>query len=239
MTGRDRMVLIVLATAGVLAAFWLGVVSPARKQAADLDAQIATATQQRDAAVQAQSTARAAQRSYSADLAAVARLGKAVPGTDDTASLVYQLQAAAGHAHVEFDSVQPGGGTAGAPAASTTTAQPAAGGLTPLPLSLSFTGSYFGLERFLRRVHSFTSVDGSTIRVRGRLLSVSQLSLALGSGGKLTASVSASAYEAADSRPAAATASAPGTGGAAAPGSNTASAPVAPTTSAAVTGVGR
>jgi Tfp pilus assembly protein PilO len=105
MTSRDRIVLMVMLAAGLLAGSWFLVLSPTRHQAASLGTQI-TAEQKRldDAHAQAAQAAQAKAR-YDADYSAVAKLGEAVPVDDGVASLVYQLDSAAGAAKVDFRSV--------------------------------------------------------------------------------------------------------------------------------------
>jgi type II secretory pathway component PulM len=105
-TARDRIVVLVLVGAGLLAGFWFGVLSPKRKDAKALNTKIAA---QRETLQQAQSAlaqATAAKRRYAADYAAVAKLGEAVPVDANVPSLVYQLDAAAGKAKVDFRSLK-------------------------------------------------------------------------------------------------------------------------------------
>jgi hypothetical protein len=120
-TARDRLILMVLAVAGVLAAFWFLALTPKREETKSLSQQIATERQRLDAALVGAASARRAKQRYHSDYATVARLGKAVPTDDGVPSLVYQLQAAAAGSKVDFRSVKVGGG--GAAPASATTAQ--------------------------------------------------------------------------------------------------------------------
>jgi hypothetical protein len=260
MTARDRTVLVVLGIAAVLAGFWFAALGPRRSEARRLDQEVQQATRDRDAAFQAAASARAAQRSYARDYATVARLGEAVPSDDDTASLLYQLQAAAGASKVSLDALSVGGG-GGASASSTSTTSTTAGtssatqaaaaplppgatvgpaGLSKMGFTLTFTGTFFDLERLLRRVHSLTSVSGDAINVHGRLLSVDALSLKPDDTGfpKVTASLSVTAYLAAKpSLPAAPPAGATA-GGSTVPVNPPSSGVPAPTTAATAIGVG-
>ena len=113
MTPRDRTVVVVLAVAAVLAAVWFGVVSPRRAELGQLRQQDSQARTLRDTAVSQAAAGLAAKKTYAKNLAALAELGKAVPATDDTASLLYQLQDAAGHAKVTLTAVTPGGAAPG------------------------------------------------------------------------------------------------------------------------------
>jgi hypothetical protein len=140
MTTRDRLVIVGVLLAAALAGFWFLGLAPKRKEAADLQAQIATQTQQLTTAQAQAAAARQAKARYNDDYAAVAKLGKAVPKSDALPSLVYQLQSVAHSARIDFTSLKISGGggqgptpaAAAAPAAST-----AAGGANP---SASATG---------------------------------------------------------------------------------------------------
>lgn len=95
MKPRDRLVLGILALAGVLAALWLGVLAPKREEAAGLRDKVTAAEKRRDAANIELAEAEQARAAYGRDSATVARLGKATPPQADVASLVYQLESAA------------------------------------------------------------------------------------------------------------------------------------------------
>jgi hypothetical protein len=257
MTSRDRMMLTVMGLAAVVAAFWFLAISPRRAESTKLDGQITQARQARDTALQTANAALAAQRGHGSDEAIIARLGKAVPSDDDTASLLYQLDTAAGRSHVNFKSVKLTGSTAApaaAPAATTAGGDAAAaatqaaaaplppgatigeGGISKLSFTLAFEGTFFDLGKFLRQMHSFTSVDGNKISVRGRLLAVDGISLAAAKSGfpQVTASLSVSAFLAAPAS--LATAPAPPAAGTGSPPDGSASLP--PTTPATIVGVG-
>ena len=249
MSNRDRTVVLVLAVAAVIGGFWFMAFRPRHADIKKIEDQVASAQQVRDTAVQGVAAARAAQRGYSRDRAIVAQLGKAVPTDDDSASLIYQLDTAAGAYHVNFHSLQFGGGSgasgSSAPAAANQSATAAlppgavvgSAGLSKLPFSVTFSGNYFGLESFLRRMHAFTTVHGQTISVRGRLMAVDGIVLTPSAAGfpDIQATLTASAFlaPAAPSAPSPSASTTPGqqpaTGG---------SAP-APTASAVITGVGR
>jgi hypothetical protein len=134
MTTRDRLVIVGVLLMAALAGFWFLALSPKRKEAADLQAQIATQTEQLTTAQASAAQARQAKARYNGDYAAVAKLGKAVPKSDALPSLVYQLQSVAHSARIDFTSLKISGGggqgptpaAAAAPAAST-----AAGGANP------------------------------------------------------------------------------------------------------------
>lgn len=172
MTQRDRLMVGVLAALAVAGLVWLALLGPARRESSALDAQIAAAAVEHDAAVGQASAIAAAQRDRAADAAALAALGRAVPAADRTASLLYQLDRAAGRSRVTLQSIAP------------SAAAPAAPGSAPLPpgvsetaVSLEFRGRFADLRRFLHRVQAGTSLRGDRIRVRGRLLEVGGIHL--------------------------------------------------------------
>jgi Tfp pilus assembly protein PilO len=235
MTARDRKLLGGVLVLALLAAAWFVLIAPKREEAASLADQIAQAEQRRDAAVAGATAAEAARAAYRDDYATVARLGKAVPQEADVPSLVYQLEAAARRAKVDFRSVRVESVTAAAPApapaakdtgASDPTA-PAAGtaaapattsGITPVPFTFTFDGDYFALRRFLSAVDRFSRVRGEKVSVSGRLLTLDGVSLSPGRKGlpHVKAEVTAKAYVAPMPDPLPATAAATPPAGAAA-----------------------
>lgn len=217
MTQRDRIVLAVLAVVGVVAGFYLGVLKPTQGELEDLDTQVVAAEQRRDTALADLQSASVARKQYEQDQRTLAVLGKAVPSDDGVPSLVYQLNSVARKAGVDFDSVDVAGASAGA-SDTPTSAQ----GLTEMPLTIKFKGSFFELDKFLRGVHRLASIGDEKIDVRGRLMTIEAVALAPSATGlpSLDATVTVKAYvappQAAASGGAGATATGtPGTGAAA------------------------
>ncbi|MDP9346662.1 MAG: hypothetical protein M3P44_13285, partial [Actinomycetota bacterium] len=268
MTGRDRIVVMVVAAVALLAGFWFLAVSPKRAEIKAVDVKIAAAQQRVDAARASVADAQQAKRDYDTDYAAVARLGKAVPLDDNVPSLIYQLQSASHNAKVDFRSLKLASaeGAAPAPAAATpapaaadktasssssgssSTAKPAAttapatqlaaaalppgasvgaAGFPTMPFTFVFDGSFFDMEHMLRDVNRFITVDGKSVSVRGRLLSVDGISLEAAPTGfpSVTATVFATAYllPADQGLTAGASPTGPAAPGAKAPGASTAS----------------
>ncbi len=207
MTKRDRIVISVILSVGVLAAMWFIALGPKRSESSKLDAKITLQQGRLVAAQQGTDQARNAKARYESDYAAVARLGQAVPADENTPSLVYELDTAANRAQVDFRALRLQAGTAGAPAAAPapaalagtdTGAAPAATGASgaagaavapapppvtvgefpTMPFSFDLEGSFFHLEAFLRRVAQFTAVKGQKISVSGRLVSVTGVNIA-------------------------------------------------------------
>jgi hypothetical protein len=133
-TQRDRIILGVVAGIAILAGFWFVVLTPKRKEAADLDTQITTQQERLDSANARISAGQAARKGFAEDYATVAKLGKAVPPSDQTPSLVYQLESTAKRHSVDFRTLKlraQAGGAAAPAAAQAAAAAAAANGTTP------------------------------------------------------------------------------------------------------------
>jgi Tfp pilus assembly protein PilO len=225
-TARDRTVLIVVGLLAVLGGFWFLAISPKRKDANDVQTQITAAQARLDTAQASASSAEAAKAKYSTDYATVARLGKAVPVDDDMPSLVYQLEQTAKANKVDFRSIKLTGtasapsaptgaaaavasanGNTSATASSTSPASTVTAALPPgatvgtagfptMPFSFDFNGSFFNMQRFLKAIDGLTTVQGKSINVKGRLLTVDGVGLKAGPKGfpQVDATVVVTAY---------------------------------------------
>lgn len=207
MTARDRLVLVVISALAVLAAVWLLLVSPERKQASKLGGEISTASAQLATAESQATDAKAAQQRYSTAYSAVVNLGKAVPASEEVPSLIYQLAQATNQKHVEFNSITTGGagGTAGGAgaAASTTPTVPAAAtaGFTQMPFTFIFAGNFSNLYHLFQQLNQATVRTASGgLQVSGRLLTLQSVKLEpagsseSSSTQQLTGTISATAY---------------------------------------------
>jgi Tfp pilus assembly protein PilO len=234
MTGRDRIVLIGVVVAVVLAAAWMLVVSPERKQASQLSAEVATDQTQLVSAEGKVASARAAQSQYAAAYASVVSLGKAVPPSQEVPALIDQLAQATHEKNVEFASIANGSSSSAPGSSSSASAAGAAlASFTQLPFTFTFEGSYFDLEHLFSQLTDFATYNASgDLRVSGRLLTIQSVKLApantaepgKSAAGDLTGSITATAYvlPASQGLTGAGTAAA-AAGGGATPASNTAS----------------
>ena len=176
MTTRDRLALIGISSLALLAVVWLLLVSPERKQAGELDKQVATANAQLATAESESANARAAQAHYSAAYASVVELGKAVPPSEEVPSLIYQLAHATNQRDVEFSSISTTTSSASStPAASSSPA--AAGGFTQMPFTFIFNGSFDDLYRLFLQLDASTIKTTSGLHVSGRLLTLQSVKL--------------------------------------------------------------
>jgi Tfp pilus assembly protein PilO len=196
MTGRDRMVLIGVLVLVALGAAWMLAVSPERKQASQLSAEVSAAQTQLSSAEGKVASARAAQSQYAAAYAAVVNLGKAVPPTQEVPALIDQLAQATNEKSVNFASITSTGASSSASGVSSTFAQ--------LPFTFTFEGSYFDLEHLFRQLTAFaTPTAAGALQVDGRLLTIQSVRLAPSSNssqpgesgaGHLTGTITATAY---------------------------------------------
>jgi Tfp pilus assembly protein PilO len=200
MTGRDRMVVIGIVVIAVLGVAWMMVVSPERSKAGQLDTQVAAAQAQLASAESQVSSARAAQSQYATAYASLVSLGKAVPPTQEVPSLIEELAHASDQKQVDFSSITSSGatGSGASSAAAATTA-----GLSQLPFTFVFEGSYFDLEHLFNQLAHFATLnDAGDLQVNGRLLTIQSVRLAPASttaesgkpSNELTGSITATAY---------------------------------------------
>lgn len=182
MTTRDRLVLMAVVVLGVLAAGWMLGVSPERKKAAKLDAEVSTAQATLATAQGQLAEAQGAQSQYSTAYASVVKLGKAVPADEQVPSLVYELDQATHQKDVEFNSITTGtsgGSTPSATSSATALGAAASGGFTQMPFTFVFRGTFADLYNLLHQVDNFTLHTTAGVLVTGRLLTIQSASLEL------------------------------------------------------------
>lgn len=189
------MAMIVIAVLAI--GFWMMLLSPKREeadtlsaQANDLQTSLATHQSEVDQALQAK-----AQFSKSYEQLVV--LGKAVPGDDDTASLIVQLNRIARSAGISFAKFElkppaveaelptaaPGGAEGSASptevAASTLPLGATVGsaGLGVMPYELVFDGKFFQIADFIKGLDSLVKTQNAKVAVDGRLLTINSFEL--------------------------------------------------------------
>jgi Type II secretion system (T2SS), protein M len=257
-SARDRIVIVVVLVVGAIAASWMMLIQPKRKQATSLASQVAAEQSQLGTVRSQLAQGQAARNRFGAAYSQMVRLGEAVPADDNVPSLIYELQHAAGAAHVDFRSLQvnssaastapapgtPGtAGASGAQSKSTATLPPGVvvgpAGFPAEQFTFTFQGNFFRLSDFFNRVQQFVSTDHNQILVRGRLMTLNSINLSAAPQGfpQIAASVSATAYmlPASQGLVAGATPMGPGSGGSATPPASAGSSSSTPTAAAAVT----
>jgi hypothetical protein len=238
MTGRDRIVVIVLAVIAVLAGGWMLVVSPKRQEASKLEAKVTEAQATLSSAEGQLVAARTAQAQYAKAYASIVSLGKAVPPAQEVPSLIYQLSQATKQKNVEFASIVSGAGAStSAPATAAVSSVP---GFSQMPFTFIFNGGFFDLEHLFQQLTSFATTSSSGgLKVSGRLLTIQSVKLspaagAVAASGKaavssLTGTISATAYQLPAGQGLTGTATATSPTGAASPAATTTGAASSPT----------
>jgi hypothetical protein len=208
MTARDRTVIMVVLALGAIVAGWLLVVSPKRSQASALGGQITSVQSQLTSARSQVAAGEEARTAFAGQYAQLARLGEAVPPSDDIPSLIYQVQSAAQAAHVSLRALQlspgsssstPSTSSSSSTASSTALPPGAAVGAAGLPtdqFTFTLAGNFFNLANFFNRVQNFVVSSKNHLLISGRLMTINAISLAPGSNGfpQITANVSATTY---------------------------------------------
>ena len=198
LSANNRLILVALAIAGLAAAFWILMLAPKREEATELGAEVerleASVAQHRAEAEEAE----AARDEFPAAYQELVVLGKAVPGDDDTASLLVQLNGIAKSAGIRFGELSLAEGEAapaepsepvpaGTPAASPTEvaastlplgASIGPAGLAVMPYSIKFQGDFFGLANFIKGLDSLVKTTNEDVAVDGRLITIDGFSLA-------------------------------------------------------------
>ncbi|HWM87065.1 MAG TPA: hypothetical protein VNO33_14525 [Kofleriaceae bacterium] len=254
MTRRNTILLVAVAAAAAVGAYWMLVLTPKRDEAAAIDKQITVKQAQLASAEAEVATYEQARTRYKANYSMIARLGKAVPADDDVRSLLVQVNSAAKRAGVDFRTISVGGAApvAGPDAAGkeAPAVKPPPGattvgtaGFSTMPFTFAFKGSFFELGKFFNRIDRFVAVKGQGLDVTGRLLLLNSITLVPDEEKgfpALSADVSANSYllPSAEGLTAGATPEGPTPATAAAPGSPEPTAP-ATTTTATISGATR
>jgi Tfp pilus assembly protein PilO len=178
MKATDRNILLAVPLIAALVAVWFLVLSPKQDQVKTLDTKVASL----QSSIQSQRGAIAggiqARKHFGRDYHRLVVAGKAVPVEDETASLLVQINRAAGAAHVGFQGISAGGGAASSTDSSTGTATTTDSGLQAIPYELTFTGDFFQIADFLSRIDGLVKPKGDRIASNGQLTTVDNIALA-------------------------------------------------------------
>jgi hypothetical protein len=203
-SSTNRAIVAMLAIAVLAIAFWMLLLSPKREEASKLEVkveQVESSLAQHRAEVDQALEAREA---FPVTYQQLVVLGKAVPGDDDTASLLVQLNRIANRADVTFRtlSLEGGGGGEAAPvpvpapeasagASTSGAASPTevaastlplgasigAAGLGVMPYALTFDGEFFEIADFIKGLDSLVKTENAKVAVNGRLFTINGFSL--------------------------------------------------------------
>jgi len=137
MRRSELTIVLALAVAGMIAAFWLIVISPKRDEAASLKQDVDGLQSSVDQAQQAAAAGEQAREDFEVNYRRLVVLGKAVPADGDQAGLLVQLQRLADRSGVGFQSIDL---SASAQSASTPTTPPSSS-VSPIPPVTPPTGT--------------------------------------------------------------------------------------------------
>lgn len=190
---RDRIALVALALLALAGAYYMLALKPERHKIKTLDAAIATQQQAIAQAEQQITTGQAAVASLRASDAQWGSVSLAVPAQADVPGLLRTLQRTSTVAHVSMQSINLAGSSSSTTSSSSSGSTSSAATATPVPLTLSFTGSYRALDGLLDRLEGLVKVSGGEVQATGPLMNVS--SIQLSGTSDLTAQVSANIYQ--------------------------------------------
>lgn len=196
LNATNRAVVVGVALAVLAFVFWTQLLSPKREEATKLEAQVGLleASLSRHNAEIAEGEE--AKKEFSAEYQRLVVVGKAVPGDDDVASLLVQMNRLADRSDGIFRDIQltgeggeevapPATAAAGEPASATEVAAsllplgaavgPA--GLAVMPYTVTFDGNFFEIADFIKGVDSLVTTDKEEVRVDGRLITVDGFAL--------------------------------------------------------------
>jgi hypothetical protein len=178
------MLLIVVAAI----AFWVFGVGPKREEASKLDKQAAKLESELTTNEEAVLRGEEARREFPSDYQKLIVLGKAVPGDDDTASLLVQIDQISKRNKIEFQKIkllssgnegtETGAAVEGAPPTEAAAALLPLGaavgsaGLAVMPYGFTFKGSFFRIADFIEEIDQLVETENEDVVVKGRLLTL-------------------------------------------------------------------
>lgn len=201
MTPTNRLIAAMVAVVALGAAFWIMLLSPKREEAKKLGVEVerleASLALHQGEVVEAE----AARDEFPTQYQRLVVLGKAVPGDDDIASLLVQLNRIAERADGSFREIQlkpgsggseptapavaPSSGAAESPASATEVAAslmplgatigPA--GLAVMPYEVTFNGNFFKVADFIKGLDVLVDTNEQGVVVDGRLVTIDGFSL--------------------------------------------------------------
>jgi len=205
MTSASKAIVAMLIVAALAVAFWVLALGPKRDEAKKLGSEISNLKSSLAGHHAEVLEAEEAREEFPVNYQQLVVLGKAVPGDDDTASLLVQLNAIAKRTKVRFSNFTlsaSGGGSAPAqaqgsssggsgatPASNPVSPTEAAASLLPLgatigpaglavmPYELTFSGSFFKLADFIKGLDSLVKTTNEQVDVSGRLITVDGFTL--------------------------------------------------------------
>lgn len=214
----NLVVAAMLLVVALAAAFWMLLLGPKREEAQKLSGQIEAAESSLAQHRSEAESAAAAKRSFPRDYSRLVVIGKAVPSSDETSSLLVQLNHLALTSGVSFDNLtlnsaaesgeapeapEAASGSAASPTEAEASLLPLGAtigpaGLAVMPYSLSFEGDFFQIASFLESLDDLVKTANADVTVDGRLITVGSFSLSPadseGGSAKLSAAFTVTTY---------------------------------------------
>jgi Tfp pilus assembly protein PilO len=125
MASANRLIVAILIVAALAIGFWVLLLGPKRDKADELGAQVDSLSISLAEAQSRAEQAAVARKDFPTDYQQLVVLGQAVPASDETSSLLVELNQVANDSKVKFDSIQLTGSSEVAAAAPTTPVPPA------------------------------------------------------------------------------------------------------------------
>lgn len=199
MNSTNKAVAAVLALAVLAGAFWMMVLSPKREETRKLGKEVerleASLAQHKAEVAEAE----AARKDFPEEYQRLVVVGKAVPGDDDVASLLVQLnrigeRAGGSFRNIALSSGSGGGGEASSPPPASSAGEPASptevtasllpigatigpAGLAVMPYEVTFDGDFFKIADFIEGLDKLVKTKESEVVVDGRLVTIDSFTL--------------------------------------------------------------
>jgi Tfp pilus assembly protein PilO len=172
---RERLIASVVAAIVVIAAMWIGLVSPKRKDANNLSASITTEQQALSGAQQQLAAAEQARAAYPAEARSLTLLTRAVPTSDQVPQLIRLINGEEASHKIDYTTTGFG--------------ESLSGSFPSINLTFTFDDfSYIDLQQFLGAFDALTLTNGSSVTINSVSLTPT--------GSKLSAQVNMTTYEA-------------------------------------------
>jgi Tfp pilus assembly protein PilO len=198
MSSTNRVIAVMVVVVALAAAFWMMLLSPKREEAKKLEVEVerleASLSQHQAEVLEAE----AARDEFPTEYQRLVVLGKAVPGDDDIASLLVQLNRISDRADGKFQEIKLNSSAGGGEEPATPAASPEGAsasptevaasllplgatvgpaGLAVMPYEVSFDGNFSKVADFIKGLDSLVKTDEQEVRVDGRLVTIDGFSL--------------------------------------------------------------
>jgi len=197
MSSKNRALFAGVALVVLAFLFWSQVLSPKRAEMKKLGAQVEAAEASLAQHRSEIATGQEAKAEFAGDYQRLVVVGKAVPGGDESASLLVQVNRIAERAGGTFHDLTlsssgggeaapaPAAGPSGEPASATEVAasllplgaEIGPAGLAVMPYDVNFEGNFFDVADFIKGLDELVETKSEKVRVDGRLVTINGFSL--------------------------------------------------------------